>query len=83
MSWVLVIQLLLKLTNLVMNKISEQELRKVVEDEIIRKQLVDLSIKSKISKAIDLNIGNATDDDIDRILQRHYRAEGEQDGGVK
>lgn len=83
MNWLVLIQFLLKLANLVMNKLSEQELRKVIQDETTRKLLSDLAIKAKVSKAIDLNINNADDDDIDRILQSRYRAEGEQDGGAQ
>lgn len=77
MSWIVAIQLLLRIVNLIFDRVDDNKKREIIENDIIRKRLEDLAIKSGIAKAIDIRSSNLSDDDVDAILRGFYRAEGE------
>ncbi len=71
------IKLLLGIVSLLMRWADEAKLKKVGEDAYVRKTLVELSVRSRIAKQIDVSAAGLNDTDVNRILRDYYRNEGQ------
>lgn len=76
MTWLAIVQLLLSIVNSVMNRLGDAKQQQIGEDTYVRKLLAELIVRLQVAKQIDIDSADWTDDDVDRILQRYYRAEG-------
>lgn len=73
MSYVAIIKLLLSLANMFMKRLSDAQQQQIGADRVVKDNLVDLIQVTNIAKEVDVASDYYTDDDIDNILQDHYR----------
>lgn len=73
MGYITAITWLLRLVNLIIKSVDEAEQRKIGEDRVIRKLLLQTAIDVKIAKAIDIKVDAMSDDDIRDKLRDYFR----------
>lgn len=73
MGYITAITWLLRLVNLIIKSVDEAEQRKIGEDRVIQKLLLQTAIDVKIAKAIDIKVDAMSDDDIRDKLRDYFR----------
>lgn len=73
---VTIIRLLLSVVSLLIRRADDAKQQEIGKDELIREQLAGMAVRLRIAKEIDVSVSSMSDDDIDRVLQSYYRAEG-------
>jgi hypothetical protein len=76
LPWDSIFKLILGLLGFVSKMLNDRQQRKIGEDKQAKKTLTEIAERSAIAKRIETHSGDLTVDDVDRILQRHYRKEG-------
>ncbi len=75
MNWVTIIRLLLSIVNSIMDWVDDDKQQEIGRDQVIKKSLIDLAVKAKIAKKIDIGITNVSDDELADILHDYYRTD--------
>ena len=73
MNYVLVIKLCLQLVNKFMDRLNDKEQQEIGRDRQIKANLANILTTVQTGKRIDAASEHYSDDDVDRILQGHFR----------
>ena len=77
MNYVLVIKLILQLANKFMDRLNDKEQQEIGRDRQIKANLANILTTVQTGKRIDAASEHYTDDDVDAILSKHFRTDGD------
>lgn len=74
--WLTIIRLLLTIVAAIIKSRSDKQQQQIGADRVVSKTLLELALRTRVAKEIDLDSNEWSADDVDSILQRYYRNEG-------
>ena len=74
--WVKLAIMLIQIVATILKERSDEELKQIGRNEVFAKTLLQIAENVRIARRVEINIEDADNDTIDRILRDYYRNDG-------